>query len=400
MTAWLTIVGVGEDGAAGLGEKQRRVIADAAHVFGGRRHLELANELISGERHPWPTPFSVDDVLARRGERVCVLASGDPSCHGVGTTLLRHVPIDETRILPAPSAFSLAAAKLGWALQDVESVSLHGRPVELVRPLLNSGRRILALTSDSDGPAAVARLLTDSGFGQSKVTVLEALGGAQECIRATTAEGFDLDNVNALNVLAIEVESSSETHEIALTVGRPNELFESDGQLTKREVRAVTLASLAPTRGQLLWDIGAGSGSISIEWILAHPSMRAIAIEIDPVRAERIARNARNSGVPGLQIVQGAAPAILEALEAPDTIFVGGGGSDDGVLEAAITALKSGGRLVVNAVTLELEQMLLAKQAVLGGELLRIAISHALPVGSMQAWRPAMPVTQWVWAKP
>lgn len=400
MTAWLTIVGIGEDGVSGLGEKQRGAIENAAYVFGGRRHLELAGELIRGQSHAWPMPFSVDPVLAFRGQNVCVLASGDPYLYGVGATLSRHLPASEIRTFPAPSSFSLAAARLGWALQDLQTISLHGRPIELIRTLLNTRTRILALTSDGDSPAAIARLLAEHGFGASRLTVLEALGGADERLRSSSAAGFDIDNINPLNVLAIELESGPGARIIPLTVGRPNELFDNDGQLTKREVRAVTLASLAPMRGQLLWDIGAGSGSIAVEWMLAHPSMRAIAIEADPIRAGRIATNARNNGVPGLDIVDGVAPIALTGLEAPDAIFIGGGGSEDGVLQAAIDALQPDGRLVVNAVTLELEQMLLARQAELGGELLRIGISHALPVGNMQAWRPAIPVTQWVWVKP
>ncbi len=397
---WLTVVGIGEDGVEGLGERQRSAISSATHVFGGLRHLELAGNLIQGQAHAWPTPFSVEPVLSLRGQSVCVLASGDPMLFGVGATFARFVSPAAMRVLPAPSAFSLAAARQGWALQDVEAVSLHGRPVELILPLLHEGRCILALTSDDHGPRVVARLLTDNGFGASRITVLESIGGQNERIRSISAASFNLNDVNALNVLAIEVESDPQARELPLTAGRANDLFENDGQLTKQEVRAVTLASLAPKRGQILWDVGAGSGSIAIEWMMAHPSMRAIAIEADPVRAERIARNARKCGVPGLRVVQGFAPEALESLSTPDAIFIGGGGSDDGVLEAAINKLVPKGRLVANAVTLEFEQMLLARQASLGGKLLRIAISHASAVGSMQAWRPAMPVTQWVWTKP
>lgn len=400
MKPWLTIVGLGEDGAAGLGATQREAISSAAHVFGGSRHLELAGELIRGERHAWPSPFSIEPVLARRGANVCVLASGDPMMHGVGATLARHVPANEMRILPAPSAFSLGAARMGWALQDIGTISLHGRPIERIRPLLHHGRRILALTSDGDSPATIARFLADNGFGTSRVTVLEALGGANERVRTSTAQEFAFENINPLNLLAVEVESTPEAQPIPLTTGMPNDLFGNDGQLTKHEVRAVTLASLAPKRGQLLWDVGAGSGSIAIEWMLAHPSLRAIAIEADPVRAARIAANARNIGVPELQVVEGVAPQALAGLETPDAIFIGGGGSEAGVLDTSIEALKPGGCLVVNAVTLELEELLLARHAALGGELLRIAISHALPVGTMRGWRPAMPVTQWVWTKP
>lgn len=399
---WLTIVGIGEDGLAGLGDAAKQAIGQAEIVFGGKRHLELAADAISGEARPWPSPFdaAMRDVLALRGKRICVLASGDPFFHGVGVTLSRHVPASEMRVFPSPSSMSLAAARLGWALQDVEQISLHGRSIDLIRPLLHAKTRILALTSDADSPAAIAALLDENGFGSSHLSVMEALGGENETIRTAIAASFDLKNINPLNILAIEVESESQARILPLTSGLPDDLFENDGQLTKREIRAVTLSSLAPRRGELLWDIGAGAGSISIEWMLAHPSMRAIAIECIAERAERIRRNANACGVPGVVLVEGTAPEALAGLEQPDAIFIGGGGSEPGVLDAAIDALRSGGRLVANAVTLEMEQLLLAQHAARGGELLRLAVSRTVPVGAMHGWRPAMPVTQWVWVKP
>jgi precorrin-6Y C5,15-methyltransferase (decarboxylating) len=399
---WLAVVGIGEDGAAGLGDEARRLIGEAEFVFGGRRHLALAQRLIKGEARAWPNPFdtAMRDVVSLSGKKVCVLASGDPFLHGVGATLARHAPVDEMIVIPAPSAFSLAAARLGWALQDVETVSLHGHAIDLIRPLLQPKRRVLALTSDGDGPAAVAALLARLGFGSSKLTVLEALGGPDERIRAATASSFDLENVNALNVLALEIESSPKARVLPLTAGRADDLFEHDGQITKREVRAVTLAALAPRRGELLWDVGAGSGSISIEWMLADPAMRAVTIEANAERAARIRRNAQGFGVPGLTVVEGAAPTALAGLPTPDAIFIGGGGTDEGVIDAAIDALPPGGRLVANAVTLEMEALLLARHAELGGELVRIAISRETAIGSMSGWRPAMPVTQWNWVKP
>jgi precorrin-6Y C5,15-methyltransferase (decarboxylating) len=399
---WLSIIGIGEDGVTGLGDEAKKLIGEAEIVFGGKRHLALADRLIRGEARAWPSPFDAGmrDVVALRGKKVCVLASGDPFLHGVGATLARHVAADEMIVVPAPSAFSLAAARLGWALQDVETVSLHGHAIDLIRPLLQPKRRVLALTSDGDGPKAVAGLLSALGFGASKLIVLEALGGPDERIRNTTAAGFDLKDVNQLNVLALEIESSPEARVLPLTPGRADDLFGHDGQITKREVRAVTLATLGPRRGELLWDIGAGSGSVSIEWMLADPAMRAIAVEANAERAARIGRNAAAFGVPGLTVVEGAAPAALAGLPQPDAIFVGGGGTDEGVLEAAIAALPAGGRLVANAVTLEMEALLLARHAALGGELLRIAISRETAIGSMSGWRPALPVTQWNWVKP
>ena len=399
---WLTVVGIGEDGVAGLGDEAKRAISGATHVFGGKRHLALAAELIRGEARQWPAPFDSEmrDVVALRSRNVCVLASGDPFLYGVGVTLTRAIPATEMRVLPAPSSFSLAASRLGWALQDVETVSLHGHAIDLIRPLLQPCARIIALTSDGEAPAQIAALVAGSGFGASRLTVLEALGGDSERMRITTADGFDIENINSLNVMALELESAPQARILPLASGLADELFEHDGQITKREIRAVTLSTLAPRRGELLWDIGAGSGSISIEWMLCHPSLRAIAIEANAERAERIARNASACGVPGLKIVRGAAPEALAGLPTPDVVFIGGGGSDEGVFDAAIAALRPNGRLVANAVTLEMETLLLARHASLGGELLRLQVSRAAPVGSMTGWRPAMPVTQWSWVKP
>ncbi|MCO5734508.1 precorrin-6y C5,15-methyltransferase (decarboxylating) subunit CbiE [Rhizobium sp. SSA_523] len=399
---WLSIIGIGEDGLAGLGAGARRAIETAELVFGGKRHIELAQDAIRGEARTWPQPFdrAMQAVLALRGQSVCVLASGDPFYFGVGVTLARHLARHEYRVYPHPSAFSLAAARLGWALQEVETVSLHGRPIDLIRPLLHPGRRILALTSDAEGPAQLASLLTESGFSASRITVLEALGGERQRERSTLASAFDMTGIDPLNLVAIEVETGPDARLLPLGFGLPDELFEHDGQITKREIRAATLSALSPLRGEILWDIGAGSGSIAIEWMLAHPSMRAIAIEHQSERAARIRRNARRFGVPSLDLIEGKAPQALAGLPQPDAIFIGGGGSGEGVLPAALEALKPGGRLVANAVTLEMERVLLDAHEERGGRLTRLAIDRAEPVGRMTGWRPAMPVTQWIFHKP
>jgi precorrin-6Y C5,15-methyltransferase (decarboxylating) len=399
---WLSIVGIGEDGIAGLSAAARGLIGAAEIVYGGRRHLSLVAPLIRGAARPWPSPFdgADDEVLRHRGRQVCVLASGDPFHYGVGATLARRIDAREMLVLPAPSAFSLAAARLGWSLPEIALLSVHGRALDLVRPHLQPGARILALTSDGEGAAALAKILTETGFGASRVTVLEALGGPRERIRAATAAGFDLSAVDALNTVAIEVEASAGARVIARSPGLADDLFEHDGQITKREVRAVTLSSLAPRRGELLWDIGAGSGAVAIEWMLADPLfMRAIAIEQRADRAARIRRNAGAFGVPGIEVVEGIAPMAFEELTRPDAIFIGGGAGAPGVIEAAVDALHSRGRLVVNAVTLETEAMLIARHQKLGGELARIAIARAAPLGDKSGWRAAMPVTQWVWTK-
>ncbi|WIY53598.1 precorrin-6y C5,15-methyltransferase (decarboxylating) subunit CbiE [Devosia sp. YIM 151766] len=399
---WLIVVGIGEDGLDGLSPIARAAIGEAELVFGGTRHLELAAGAIKGEARSWLSPFSaaIAAVLAAKGRKVCVLASGDPFHFGVGASLARHIDPAQMRVISHPSAFSLAAARLGWPLQDVVSLSLHGRPLDLIRPHLHAASRILALTSDEHGPAALAALLTQAGFGRSILTVMEALDGPREQLRSQMAESFSLSDIDPLNICAITVVPLPGARILPLTPGLDDALFEHDGQITKRDIRALTLAALAPRRHELLWDIGAGSGSIGIEWMLADPSLRAIAIEPEPDRAARIARNAQSFGVPDLRIVEGSAPDILHGLEAPHAIFVGGGGSEPGVMDAAIDALRPGGRIVANAVTLEMEQVLLALHATRGGELVRLSVAHAEPLGTMQGWRPAMPITQWRWVKP
>jgi precorrin-6B C5,15-methyltransferase / cobalt-precorrin-6B C5,C15-methyltransferase len=399
---WLSIVGIGEDGIDGLTPVARGLIGSAEIVFGGRRHLALAASLIRGAARPWPSPFdgAAEEVSNHRGRQVCVLASGDPFNYGVGAVLARRIDPREMLVVPAPSAFSLAAARLGWSLPDTVLLSLHGRSLDLIRPHLQPGARLLVLTSDGESPAALAQLLAQSGFGTSKLTVLEALGGPRERVCSTSATEFAFGIMDALNTVAIEVKATPGARMLPLTPGAPDEFFEHDGQISKREVRALVLSSLAPRRGELLWDIGSGSGSVAIEWMLAEPSMRAIAVERRADRAARIVRNAAACGVPDLHVVTGAAPAALGELPTPDAIFVGGGASDTGVLDAAARALPPGGRLVVNAVTLETEALILGRHTVLGGELLRLGISRAERLGDKTAWRPALPVTQWVWTKP
>ncbi len=398
---WLTIIGIGEDGPAGLGDEAKRLIAAAPAVFGGKRHHELVAGLITGKRLAWESPFerSIEAVVALRGSPVVVLGSGDPFLYGIGATLSRRIGAEEMRVIPSPSSFSLAAARLGWPLQETATISLHGRPLDLIRPHLHHGRRIIALTSDGETPAQLAELLRVSGFGESPLHVLEALGGDRARQRSARADRFDLGEIDPLNVCAIEIVAGEGARTLAYTPGLDDALFEHDGQITKEEIRAITLAALGPRHGELLWDIGAGSGSIGIEWMLADPSLRTVAIEQSSERAARIARNAVAFGVPGLAIVEGTVPEALANLPEPDAVFVGGGGSEEGVLEAALHALKRGGRLVANAVTLEMESLLFSLQREHGGTLTRIEIARAAPLGGMTGWRPAMPVTQWRYIK-
>ncbi len=397
MTApWLAIIGIGEDGH--LPPAAQAAIAAAELVVGGHRHLALARPVIIGETLAWPSPMerAYPTILARRGRPTAVLASGDPFCFGVGTKLATLVSASEIVCHPAASAFALARARLGWGMAEVTELSVCGRPIPAIIPHLQPGARLLVLSAGAETPTRLAALLSEAGLGGSHVTVLEAMGGPAERIRHSSAAGFDIPDIHALNTVAIEVSGRAQQH---LATGLPDALFEHDGQLTRREIRAVTLSSLAPRRGERLWDVGGGAGSIGIEWMLRHPANTAIAIETDAVRAARIGRNAVALGVPGLSVVHGSAPDALAGLPPPDAVFLGGGAHRPGVIDAAWAALPMDGRIVANAVTVETEAVLVAAQARLGGTLLRLALSRLDSVGPMHAFRPAMTVTQWVATK-
>jgi len=399
---WLSIIGIGEDGIDGLTATARRLIESATEVFGGARHLALAGPLIRGTPRAWPRPFGLDEVLAHRGRAVCVLASGDPFCHGVGSLLAQHVSSEEMQVMPALSAFSLAASRLLWALPETILISLCGRSLDFVRPHLQPGVRILALAADQDTPLQLAKLLSDLGFGASRLTVLESLGGPRERVRSTRADAFDMKSIGALNTIAVEVVAGAGARIVPKTHGLDDELFEHDGQITKREMRALALSALAPQRGQRLWDVGAGSGSVAVEWLLSDEFMSATAIERRSDRAARAKRNAQTFGVPHLEVLEGIAPLALVGLAPPDAVFIGGGATAPGLIEAVRAALLPAGRLVVHAVTLRTESALINYQSLYGGSLTRVAISRAAPIGknpSMMGWRPAMPVTQWTWVK-
>jgi precorrin-6Y C5,15-methyltransferase (decarboxylating) len=397
---WLALTGIGEDGLDGLSPVARRLIAEAEFMVGGARHLKLAGSP-KCECLIWPSPMTeaIAPILARRGRRVVVLASGDPFFYGVGSIIAAHVPIEETLALPAPSAFSLAAARLGWSLQDCVLLSLHGRSFERILPHLQPRAHILALAWDETTAPRVATCLEAHGMGGSRITVLEALGGPRERVRCVRADGFDMPAIDPLNVVAIEIEAGASARTIPRSSGLPDHYFEHDGQITKREIRAATLAALAPRRGELLWDIGAGSGSIGIEWMLCDAANSAIAVEARQDRAARIARNAASLGVPGLTIVHGQAPLAFAELPAPDAVFIGGGAGEDNVIDEAWAAVRAGGRLVVNGVTIETQALLHRRFKQRGGELVQMQIAHAQPVGAFFGWRPAMPVVQWRIAK-
>ena len=393
MSPWLTVVGIGEDGFKGLGRNARHALLRATRIIGGQRQLDLLPLCISGERQAWPSPFSLEPVLSRRGEPVCVLASGDPMFYGVGASLARQIAADELLVLPAPSSVSLAAARLGWPLQDVVTVSVVARPFAAINAHLASGVRLLVLSNDGGSPALIAALLTQAGFGPSRLTVFEHLGGANERrLDGLAADWHHLGTAD-LNLVAIDCLACSDTPPLSRLAGLPDSAFQHDGQLTKRDVRAMTLARLAPMPGELLWDVGAGSGSIGIEWMRTHPSCRALAIEPDPGRQGLIEHNRDALGVPGLHLIRGKAPDALHGLPVPDAIFIGGGVTRDGVLDTCWQHLRPGGRLVANAVTLQSEMTLMNWRAQHGGELTRIHIAQAQPLGEFDTWRQALPIT-------
>ncbi len=395
MGAWLTIVGIGEDGLDGLGAAARDAVEAAETLVGGARHLAMIPP-DGRERLEWPRPFSIiaEELRARAGRRVCVLATGDPFCYGVGTVIARHVPLDEMRVHPASSAFSLACARLGWSLPDVETLTLHGRSPATFRATIQPGARVLVLSHDAATPALIAEMLRAAGYDESRIVVLEHMGGTEERVRDTTAREFALTDVRDFNTVAVECAAGPDAPLLARTPGLPDDAFEHDGQFTKRAVRAAALAALAPCPGHLLWDVGAGCGSIGIEWMRAARGTRAIAVERNTERLALIERNAKRLGTPGLRIVEGDAPEALADLDGPpDAVFAGGGLSSPNLLDACWKALPPGGRLVAHAVSHEGERTLFDAHAAFGGELSRIAVSHAAPLGRFHAFRPAYPVT-------
>lgn len=395
---WLSVIGIGEEGQAGLSAAARSLLEQAQILVGGRRHLEFLDKSDRRERLAWGSPLqqTIDSILQRRGQRVCVLATGDPMWYGIGATLARQIPLEEMTILPAPSAFSLACSRLGWPLTDVDTLSLCGRDPALLLGYLYPGVRLLLLSGDRRTPATVAHLLRESGFGKSQMSVLERMGSPEERMIQGNAATWTPEVLADLNTIAIDVQG--ETQQRRCVPGLPDEAYLHDGQLSKREIRAVTLSSLAPQPGQLLWDVGAGCGSISIEWLRSDRRCRAIAIETHPQRLQYLADNAAALGVPQLEIVAGKAPEALADLPQPHCIFIGGGLTTPHLLDTCWQALPPGGRLVANAVTVESEHKLLQAQQAWGGELTRLAIQRAQPLGRFLSWKAMAPVTQWsVW---
>src|SRR3954454_234389 len=399
----VTVVGIGADGWDGLSPVARRAIEGADVLRGSRRQLSLLPAEVTAERVPWPSPMALavrQLPTAHPGRQVVVLASGDPMTSGIGTTLVRWFGAAAVDGVPPPSSVTLACSRLGWSVEETTVVSVVWRPLELLVPHVTPGRRLVVLGADTTTPGQVADRLRQWGYGASRLTALAQLGGDSERRFTGTAAEWAHAETDPLVVTAVEVVADPGTVPLPTVPGLPDEAYASDGQLTKRDVRAVTLSRLAPLPGQLLWDVGGGAGSIGIEWMRVHPSCRAVAVESHPERARRIAQNAARLGVPGLRVVEGRAPAVLEGLPLPDAVFVGGGATTPLLLDACWDALRAGGRLVVNAVTVQSEAVLAEWFGRVGGELVRLGVQRAEPVGSFTGWKAAMPVTIWSVTRP
>ena len=405
---WLCVIGIGEDGWDDLSADARDLLYESEIVLGGERHLKMLPKDWEGERIVWSSPIreAVSKIVSWRPEdsasvqKVAIMASGDPLCYGIATKLLRHLPIEEIWIKPALTTFSLMCSRIGWSLPDVETLTIHGRPVEMLHPFVQPGAKLLVLSKGEESPEQAAKLLCERGFGKSIITVLEHLGGRKERQFSGPADSWNHPEGAALNAMAIECIPESNATILSRIPGLPDEAFFHDGQLTKREIRAVSLSRLMPVVDQVLWDVGAGCGSVAIEWMRTSPRCRAVAIEKSKSRLKLIEQNSQELGVPMLQIISGSAPEVLADLPAPDAVFIGGGLSSGNLLQTCWNALKPGGRLVANAVTLEGEQKLLQWQnentgkSGASGDLTRLSISRAEKIGKFQGWKEMRSVIQ------
>jgi precorrin-6Y C5,15-methyltransferase (decarboxylating) len=392
---WLSIIGIGEDGMEGLSLSARKTLEGAEVIFGGDRHHDLSVNA-AAERIKWPSPFDamIEQIKLMRGRRLVILVTGDPLWYSVGARILKAISADEITFYPQISAFQWAAVRMGWSIPDCETITVHGRADSQILPHLAPSVRLLVLTQNADTPASIAQLLTDRGFGQSRMVVLAALGGEREQRFESMAANWN-HTVPDFHTLAIECVADINAQWYSRSGGLPDTAFASDGQITKQDVRAVTLAKLAPYPDAVLWDIGAGCGSISVEWMRSARGAQSIAVEFRADRIELIRQNMVALGVEKMELVKGKAPEILEGLQQPDAVFIGGGLGSPGLFDAAWSALRVGGWLVANAVTLESENRLSELHREYGGELARLSVHRAEEIGAHRGWRALMPVTQW-----
>jgi len=404
-TPWITVIGIGEDGLDGVSDASLALIQSGEIIVGGERHLKMVADINTGPaqiRMDWSAGFgrTLDILEQKKGAAIVVLASGDPMYFGVGATLARRFGASALNVIPAISSITLACARMGWSQPDINVVTIHGRPAENINRYLCDGAKIIALSNGGESPKMVAKLLCEQGFAKSKIIVLENLGGKNENRVEGLAEKWRADECAHLNIMAIECVADIGVSGYSFAAGLADNAFGHDGQITKREVRAVTLAQLAPVAGEMLWDIGSGSGSIAIEWMRAGKNMKAIAIEKNETRAENINNNAFNLGITRLRVICGSAPdAFSEIIKnTPDAIFIGGGLSNGGedLINSAWDALKPGGRLVVNSVTIKSEAIISNFADVVGGALTRINIERSDKIGEQKSFRPLKTVTQLV----
>lgn len=397
---WLSLIGIGEGGFKDLTPAAKNIIENAQIIFGGARHRTLI-DFPEIEFFEWESPLSnsLPIILNNKGKKVVILASGDPFYFGIGKLLAEMIPANEILSIPSPSSYSLAASYLKWSLQDCALLSLHGRSLNKIIPHLQPKAKILALSWDETTPSHIAALLRERGMGNTKIHILENLGGAAEGAHVTSANNFNISAISKLNLIALDIVTEKDSTIIPLSPGLPDMMFDHDGQITKREIRAITLSSLAPRQGDILWDIGAGSGSISIEWMRLNPKNHAFAIEKNKERAKAILKNAESMGAPELSVIIDTAPACFDQLPIPDAIFIGGGASQD-VIDKAWNALPSGGRLVINAVTLETQALLILNYNHKGGDLITIDISRTKKIGKFHGLEPSMAIHQWLAIKP
>ena len=399
---WLRIIGIGDDGWNDLSSDTKKLLYESEILLGGERHLRMIPNDFKGERIEWTSPIkgAISKILSWRpskfdsGRIVSVMASGDPLCYGVAAKFLKHLPIDEIWIKPSLSTFTLICSRIGWSLPDVDLLTIHGRPLEMIHTFIQCGARLLVLSNDENSPQQVSKLLNDRGFGKSIITVFEHLGGKNERLFYGKANSWSFQKGASLNAMAIECIPEDNAKILSTVPGIPDDAFLHDGQITKREIRALTLSRLMPVADQFLWDIGSGCGSISIEWMRFNPRCKAVAIEKSKTRTKIIEKNAFELGVPMLQIINGIAPKVLKNLPPPDAIFIGGGITTDRMLQTCWHKLNPGGRLVINVVTLEGEKKLLGWQSKNGGDLTRINISHVEKLGKFEGWKELRSVMQ------
>lgn len=391
---WLTLIGIGEDGLDGLTDASRKALNSADVIMAPDRHLGLIDQ-IGIPKIPWPVPFSdgIAKLLELKGRKVVVLASGDPFWFGAGSVLAQHLDHAEWQAFPGLSCFAMMANRLGWPLEKTTCLGLHAKPLSSLRPYLHHRRRLIVTLRDGDAVAGLARYLQESGFGQSQIHIGQSLGGGNERVETQTADTYEGPFVHPL-CAAIDLCGDSGDRDLPLASGLPDDLFTHDGQLTKRPIRALALSALAPRYGEVLWDIGGGSGSIAIEWLLSDPSLQAMCFEQNETRADTIKENAHKLGVDRLKVFTGCAPAVLEGVEFPDVVFIGGGLNQE-LLTYLRTSLPAGTRLVAHAVTLESEAILASCQSDMGGTLMRIDLAHSQPIGRKRGWKSSYPVVQW-----